>query len=88
LVSYVTKKRKASTTVMESWEGSAEKLEEFWKLSLASNPSLIRWWPFYWDQNAWAEAWNSLMGTNHDIATGGSRKKILFCERIHNKWMS
>src|SRR5437867_1059986 len=75
LVSYVIKKRKEGTSVLESWQGSPEELEKFWKLSLSSNPSLIRWWPFYWDQNAWTDAWNSLNNTNRDIATGeGARR--------------
>lgn len=75
LVSYVIKKRKEGTNVIESWEGSAEKLEEFWKLNLSSTPSLIRWWPFYWDQNAWTDSWNSLKITNHDIATGEAARR-------------
>ena len=75
LVSYVIKKRKEGTSVLESWQGSPEELEKFWKLSLSSNPSLIRWWPFYWDQNAWTDAWNSLNNTNRDIATGEAARR-------------
>ena len=42
LVSHVTKRRnEENKNVRESWEGSAEKLEEFWKTRLASNINLI-----------------------------------------------
>src|SRR4029079_1463301 len=47
LVSHVIKKRKEENrNVRESWEGSAEGLEEFWKSRLASNINLSTWWPF------------------------------------------
>jgi len=75
LVGYVIDKRKETTSVARSWEGSAKKLEEFWKLNLASTPSLVRWWPFYWDQVAWKDTWNLLNKSNHEIATGEAARR-------------
>jgi NTE family protein len=78
LVSYVTKKRKEeqeNKNARESWEGSAEKLEEFWKSQLASNINLNRWWPFSWDEKSWTFAWDMLNKTNSDIATGEAARR-------------
>jgi len=52
LVSHVMSKRKEEYSASESWEGTAEKLEEFWKSKLASNVNLNRWWPFFWDDKS------------------------------------
>jgi NTE family protein len=76
LVSHViTKRKEENKSVRESWEGSAEKLEEFWKLQLASNVNLSRWWPFSWDEKLWTYAWNTLNETNSDIATGEAARR-------------
>jgi hypothetical protein len=76
LVSHVTKKRKEEhSNVRESWEGSAEKLEEFWKSRLASNINLTRWWPFSWDDNSWTHAWDMLNEANSDIASGEAARR-------------
>ena len=71
LVSHVIEKRKEENkNVRESWEDSAEKLEEFWKSQLASNINLSGWWPFSWDEKSWTYAWDMLNKANSDIATG------------------
>jgi NTE family protein len=76
LVSHViTKRKEENKSVRESWEGSAEKLEEFWKLQLASNVNLSRWWPFSWDEKLWTYVWNTLNETNSDIATGEAARR-------------
>jgi NTE family protein len=76
LVSHViTKRKEENKSVRESWEGSAEKLEEFWKLQLASNVNLSRWWPFSWDEKLWTYVWNKLNETNSDIATGEAARR-------------
>src|SRR5437867_5132698 len=75
LVSHVINKRKENKNVTESWEDSAEKLEEFWKSQLASNTNLSTWWPFSWDQNLWTYAWDMLNKANPDIATGEAARR-------------
>jgi NTE family protein len=76
LVSHVMKKRKEEKkNISESWEGSAEKLEEFWKSQLASNVNLSRWWPFSWDEKSWTYTWDMLNETNPDIATGEAARR-------------
>ena len=76
LVSHVTKRRnEENKNVRESWEGSAEKLEEFWKSRLASNINLSRWWPFSWDKKSWTYAWDMLNKANSDIATGEAARR-------------
>src|SRR6478672_6751700 len=76
LVSHVTKRRnEESKDVRESWEDSAEKLEEFWKSRLASNINLSRWWPFSWDKRSWTYAWDTLNIANSDIATGEAARR-------------
>jgi predicted acylesterase/phospholipase RssA len=69
LVSYVTKRmREEKKTNRESWEGSAEGLEEFWKSGLASNVNLNKWWPFSWDEKSWISGWETLNHTNSSIS--------------------
>ena len=69
LVSYVIKRRKEENkTIGESWEGSGEGLEEFWKSGLASNVNLNKWWPFSWDEKSWISGWETLNGTNSSIS--------------------
>jgi len=76
LVSHVIKKRKEENrNVRESWEGSAEGLEEFWKSRLASNINLSTWWPFCWYQKWWTCAWDMLNKANSDIATGEAARR-------------
>jgi NTE family protein len=76
LVSYVIEKRKEENkSASESWQGSAEKLEEFWKSRLASNVNLSMWWPFSWDERSWIYAWNMLNETNASIATGEAARR-------------
>jgi len=76
LVSHVIKKRKEEKkNISESWEGSAEKLEEFWKSQLASNVNLSRWWPFSWDEKSWTYTWDMLNQANPDISTGEAARR-------------
>ena len=76
LVSYVIKKRREENkSVRQSWEGSAEKLEEFWKSQLASNVNLSKWWPFSWDEKSWTHSWDILSGSNSNIATGEAARR-------------
>jgi NTE family protein len=76
LVSHIIEKRKQENkNVRESWEGSAEKLEEFWKSQLASNINLSRWWPFSWDEKSWTYVWDKLNEANSDIATGEAARR-------------
>ncbi len=82
LVSYVTKKRKEENkNIKESWEGSAEKLEEFWKSQLASNVNLSRWWPFSWDEKSWTYAWDTLNETSPDIIATGEAARRYYCAK-------
>ena len=76
LVSHVLSKRtEKNKSVSESWEGSAEKLEEFWKSKLASNVNLNRWWPFFWDDKSWTSAWDVLHKANPVIAKGEAARR-------------
>ena len=76
LVSYVTNKRKEEKkNVRESWEGSEDKLEEFWNSNLASNVSLSRWWPFSRDEKSWVYAWDALKKANSDLAAGEAARR-------------
>lgn len=79
LVSYVIKRqregRKENKNVGESWKGSAEALEEFWKSRLASNINLNKWWPFSWDEKSWTLAWDLLSTTNSFAATGETARR-------------
>ena len=74
LVSYVIKGREDKN--MESWKGSAEELEEFWKSRLASNVNLNKWWPFSWDEKSWILAWEALHRTNPSfVATAEAARR-------------
>ena len=77
LVSYVIKRRmrEENKTISESWEGSAEALEEFWKSGLASNVNLNKWWPFSWDEKSWTLGWETLYRTNSSIATAEAARR-------------
>ena len=76
LVSYVIKRmREENKTAGESWKGSAEELEEFWKSRLASNINLNKWWPFSWDEKSWTLAWDALNRTNSFVATGEAARR-------------
>ena len=76
LVGDVVKKRKEENkSVSDSWEGSAERLEEFWKSQLASNVNLSRWWPFSWDERSWTCVWDMLHDANSDIARGEAARR-------------
>jgi NTE family protein len=76
LVSYVIKRRREENKkVGDSWKGSAEELEEFWKSRLASNINLNKWWPFSWDEKSWTLAWDVLNRTNSFIATGEAARR-------------
>jgi NTE family protein len=76
LVSYViNKRREENKSIRESWEGCAEKLEEFWKSQLASNVNLNKWWPFSWDEKSWTHSWDILYGSNSNIATGEAARR-------------
>jgi predicted acylesterase/phospholipase RssA len=78
LVSYViTKKRNAEKNkpIGDSWKGSAEELEEFWKSRLASNVNLTKWWPFLWDDKSWNLWWDTLNNTNSFVATGEAARR-------------
>jgi NTE family protein len=45
LVSHVVEKRKANSNIgeKESWEGSAEKLVDFWKYISVPTPNIVNW---------------------------------------------
>jgi NTE family protein len=76
LVSDVINKRKEeNNSVSESWQGSAERLEEFWKSQLASNVNLSKWWPFSWDEKSWTYAWDMLHDVNSDISGGEAARR-------------
>src|SRR5262245_45842639 len=78
LVSYVIKRSREQSgnkNVGESWKGSAEELEEFWKSRLASNINLNKWWPFLWDEKSWTSAWDLLSTTNSFAATGEAARR-------------
>ena len=75
LLSYVIKRRREEKkNAGESWKGSAEELEEFWKSRLASNINLNKWWPFSWDEKSWTSAWGILSTTN-PFATGEAARR-------------
>ena len=71
----INKRRAEKKSIRESWEGSAEKLEEFWKSQLASNVNLSKWWPFSWDEKSWTHSWDILSGSNSNIATGEAARR-------------
>jgi predicted acylesterase/phospholipase RssA len=76
LLSYVIKRRREENkNAGESWKGSAEELEEFWKSRLASNTNLNKWWPFSWDEKLWTSAWDILSTTNPFAATGEAARR-------------
>jgi NTE family protein len=75
LVSHVIRRLRENNNVGESWKGSAEALEEFWKSRLASNINLNKWWPFSWDEKSWTLAWDLLSTTNSSAATGEAARR-------------
>lgn len=76
LLSYVIKRRREENkNAGESWKGSAEELEEFWKSRLASNINLNKWWPFSWDEKSWTSAWDILSTTNPFAAIGEAARR-------------
>jgi hypothetical protein len=78
----IKKRKEENKNVRESWEDSAEKLEEFWKSGLASNINLSTWWPFSWDQKSWTYAWDNLNKVSSDIATGEAARRYYSSKEI------
>jgi NTE family protein len=58
IVSYVKERREKGFGILESWKGSADKLEAFWRYQVSSEPNLF-WQPnlyIYWsDRERWAQ---------------------------------
>jgi NTE family protein len=73
LVSYVKENQ-------GSWEGSTQKLLNFWE-HISSSPDLINYWPhwtnwpFSWNEKSWMKEWNRRGETDSDIATGEAARR-------------
>ncbi|MDQ3840490.1 MAG: patatin-like phospholipase family protein, partial [Thermoproteota archaeon] len=73
LVSYVKENQ-------GSWEGSTQKLLNFWE-HVSSSPDLINYWPhwpnwpFSWDEKSWMKEWNRRCETDSNIATGEAARR-------------
>jgi NTE family protein len=58
------------------WNSSVVgKLKEFWRVRVPSNPNLGRWWPYFWDENSWTDAWDALHKVNSTAATGEAARR-------------
>jgi NTE family protein len=63
-----------------SWEGSTQKLLNFWE-HVSSSPDLINYWPhwpnwpFSWDEKLWMKEWNRRAEADSDIATGEAARR-------------
>jgi predicted acylesterase/phospholipase RssA len=80
LVSYVKENQ-------GSWEGSTEKLLNFWE-HVSSTPDLIDYWPhwpnwpFSWDEKSWMKEWNRLGKTESEIATGEAARRYYSAKKF------
>jgi NTE family protein len=63
-----------------SWEGSAQKLLDFWE-HVSSTPDLINYWPYWsnwpspWNEKSWMEGWNRRGKIDHNIASGEAARR-------------
>ena len=62
--------------VMENktWEGSAEKLINFWE-HVSSTPNLSNWWPFSFDDDSWVSIWQERHNINNNAASGEDARR-------------
>jgi predicted acylesterase/phospholipase RssA len=71
LVSYVKENK--------TWEGSVEKLEDFWKKQLSSTPNLSTYGPFYlpyfWSDKSWRKIWDEQHMIKSETATGEAARR-------------
>jgi NTE family protein len=71
LVSYVKENK--------TWEGSVEKLEDFWKKQLSSTPNLSTYGPFYlpyfWSDKSWSKIWDEQHMIKSETATGEAARR-------------
>jgi NTE family protein len=71
LVSYVKENK--------TWEGSVEKLEDFWKKQLSSAPNLSAYGPFYlpyfWSDKPWSKIWDEQHMIKPETATGEAARR-------------
>ena len=63
-----------------SWEGSAQKLLDFWE-HVSSTPDLINYWPYWsnwplpWNEKSWIEGWNRRRKIDSGIASGEAARR-------------
>jgi NTE family protein len=63
-----------------SWEGSAQKLLDFWE-HVSSTPDLINYWPYWsnwpfpWNEKSWMEGWNRRRKIDRDTASGEAARR-------------
>jgi NTE family protein len=71
LVSYVKENK--------TWEGSVEKLEDFWKKQLSSTPNLSTYGPYYlpyfWSDKSWSKIWDEQHMIKPKTATGDAARR-------------
>src|SRR5829696_5549404 len=71
LVSYVKENK--------TWEGSVEKLEDFWKEQLSSTPNLSTYGPYYlpyfWSDKSWSKIWDEQHMIKKETATGEAARR-------------
>jgi predicted acylesterase/phospholipase RssA len=71
LVSYVKENK--------TWEGSVEKLEDFWKKQLSSTPNLSTYGPYYlpyfWSDKSWSKIWDEQHMIKSETATGEAARR-------------
>ena len=71
LVSYVKENK--------TWEGSVEKLEDFWKNQLSSTPNLSTYGPYYlpyfWSDKSWSKIWDEQHMIKSETATGEAARR-------------
>ena len=63
----------------QTWEGSVEKLEDFWKKQLSSTPNLSTYGPFYlpyfWSDKPWSKIWDEQHMIKQETATGEAARR-------------
>ena len=71
LVSYVKENK--------TWEGSVEKLEDFWKEQISSTPNLSTYGPYYlpyfWSDKSWSKIWDEQHMIKKETATGEAARR-------------
>jgi NTE family protein len=75
IVSYVKERRKKGFGISESWKGSANKLENFWKYA-SSDPQISYMWSYHWIN--WDEGHN----TNPKVASKEAARRYYVTKEL------